>query len=304
MTEIISKCKIEYIIIAICTYKREKLLERLLVNLQKINYPSFKTEILVVDNDINQSAKEVCEKFKKKAKINIVYSIEENRGFSNARNKALKKSFNLGATHIAFIDDDEIADKNWLINHVDFYNKFNDIYISSAPTYKKFEQNYPDYIVNNITFKSISHKELGKLKKTAAGGNVFFPLDIVKHSNIYFDDTLNVTGSEDTDFFGRLSNAGYKIGWNNNAVNYEIVQSDRANIKWILKRAFNTGYSVAKIKKRQLSKTKSILYNVEKFITVIFEIIILPFTIIAGLTMFFNRLTVLCKNIGKLVSSR
>ena len=38
---------------------------------------------------------------------------EEEKGLSNVRNRAIKEAFKLGAGHIAFIDDDEIADINW-----------------------------------------------------------------------------------------------------------------------------------------------------------------------------------------------
>ena len=125
-----NKSEIKHIIIACCTYKRTDELARLLGNLQDINYPEkIKTEILVVDNDTNESAKPLCEKFS-----NIRYTVAHKKGFASVRNKALEESIKLGATHIAFIDDDEIADENWLINHVDFYNRFEEINISSGPT--------------------------------------------------------------------------------------------------------------------------------------------------------------------------
>ena len=294
---LIPKNKVEYVIIAVCTYQRADKLERLLESLCRLDYPDCKTDILIVDNDTEKSAKTVYEKFENK--LNILYTTEEKKGFSNVRNCALAKAIELEATHLAFIDDDEIADKNCLINHINFYNNFENIYISSGPTYKKFEKDYPDYIVNNCTFKVISHKELGKAKKTCASGNVFFPLNIIKDNDIYFDTRFNNTGSEDSDFFGRLNDAGYTIGWNYNAVNFEIVQSERANIKWILRRAFNTGYSISKINRKTISKIKLYLYILEKFIIIIIETILVPLSLFAGLTVFFNRITNLFKNIGK-----
>lgn len=169
----IEKTKIKSVAIACCTYKRPEKLNRLLKSLCKINFPDVPTKILIVDNDKEQSARKIVENFQDI--LNIQYFVEEEKGLSNVRNRAIKEAKLFNATHLAFIDDDEIADINWLINHIEFYEKFDGIYISSGPTYKKFENNKPDYIVNNRIFKVSSRKVLGTLKKTCASGNVFFP---------------------------------------------------------------------------------------------------------------------------------
>lgn len=294
------KSGIKHIAVAICTYKRKTELERCLLSLLEIKYPdNIKTEILIIDNDIEKSAQDVYENFKDR--LNIKYFIENKKGLSSVRNKALKEAIALNASHIAFIDDDEIADKNWLINHIDFYNNFENIYISNGPTYKKFDKDYPDYIINNTMFDTISRKELGKFKKTCASGNVFFPLNIVKEENIYFDEKFNFSGGEDTDFFGKLSKLGYNIGWNYNAVNYEIVCSERANVKWILKRAFHNGYyvSVTKFLNKKYDY-KRILYIFNKFITAIANLVLIILSLPFGMTKIINSITILNKNLGKL----
>ncbi len=301
--DISEKLPVSYVMICCCTYKRPEKLERLLDNLANINYPrNIKTEILVVDNDEGKSAEKVVSKFSEK--LSIHYVSEIHKGLSNARNKALMESMNYGASHIAFIDDDEIADTNWLVNHIEFYQKFEDIYISSGPTYKKFENNYPSYIINNSIFKTTSSKQLGDYKKTCASGNVFFPLNIIKDSNIYFSIDFNFSGSEDTDFFSRLSESGYKIGWNYNAVNYELVNDERANIKWIIKRAFNNGYSVSLTRfLNQENFWKRLFYIIEKFFTLLINFIIIVFSIPFGMTRFLNSVTGFVKNFGKFMGA-
>ena len=297
--ELIKKSDIEYIVIACCTYKRPKQLDRMIDSLNKINYPTnIKTKILIIDNDIEESAKTVTEKYSNI--LNISYIKEDKKGLSNARNMALKEAINIGASHLAFIDDDEIADINWLINHIDFYNNFENIYISSGPTYKKFEGNYPDYIINNKIFKVRIRKILGKIRQTCASGNVFFPLNIIKENNIYFSSTYNNSGGEDTDFFSRLSNLGYQIGWNCNAVNFEIVDKERANLKWILKRAYNNGYINSVIYNNNRNFINKILYIINKIIILLFYIVIQLFSIIAGKTYFFNKLIKLANTLGKI----
>lgn len=292
------KSAINYILICCCTYKRPEKLARLLRSLKEINYPvGIKTEILVVDNDRNSSAKGVCESSVLPVKLH--YVTEEKKGLSNARNRALFKGIELFASHIAFIDDDEVADINWLVNHVDFYNRFENIYISSGPTYKKFEQNYPDYILENRIFRVHSSKKLGQVKKTCASGNVFFPINICEENDIYFSEEFNYSGSEDTDFFSRLSGLGFEIGWNYNAVNHEIVDEERASLKWILNRAFHNGYSVA-LTKCNGNNLKRLTYILSHLCSVIYGLFCSLVFVFLGFTKFFNSLTLLSKNLGKL----
>ena len=298
------KISVSYVLIACCTYKRPKELSRLLNSLCEINlYNNIRIEVLIVDNDSFKSAEMVVDNFKNKSLV-IHYIIEENKGLSNARNRVLIEAEKLKASHIAFIDDDEIPDIYWLTNHIIFYNKFEKIYISSGPTYKKFEGNYPDFIINNKMFKINTTKRLGAYRKTCASGNVFFPLNIITENNMRFNEKFNFSGSEDTDFFGRLSKLGYAIGWNNNAINYEIIDKERANIMWIIKRAFYNGYSVSIIRfsSKEILK-KRFLYILEKSIIVIFNILIVLISILFGLTVFLNSLTCTAKNIGKLIGA-
>lgn len=293
---VMSKSGIKSIVIACCTYKRPNELERLLSNLRDINYPEeIKTEILVVDNDAYGSAKPVCEKF-----LNIKYAFAEKLGFASVRNKALEESIKLGATHIAFIDDDEIADENWLVNHIDFYNKFEEIYISSGPTIKLFSGDCPEYIRHNKLFSTSKSKKSGDLKSTCASGNVFFPLNII--GDLRFNEDFNTSGSEDTEFFFKLNSLGYKIGWNNEAVNYEIVNKNRMNIRWILKRAYQNGYSAGAIKFKNQNQ-KKLQYILSKLLSIIinfgFIILAVPF----GRTKLLNACTILVKNIGKFIGA-
>lgn len=296
----INKTAVDFIVIACCTYKRPKQLERLIISLTEMYPPPDITiKILIIDNDKNKSAEVVFEKFKNKADIH--YIVEENKGLSNVRNRALRTAIELNASHIAFIDDDEIADKNWLINHINFYNKFEDIYISSGLVNFKFENKHPNYIVNNNIFKSYNNKNLGKIKKTCGCGNVFMPLNIVKENNIYFSEEFNLSGGEDTDFFNHFSCNNYNIGWNYNAITYEIVDNSRTNVKWILKRAYNngriTGYTKINNKKTFIEKK---LYIINELFKLVLNSILAPCSILFGMTVFVNKLIDVSGNIGKI----
>ena len=299
------KSSIDYIVIAICTYKRPNLLKQAIDSILCMNFKDeIKTEILIIDNDPSASAKEVVNKFIEKSKIKIHYFVEERTGLSNVRNRALFEGINLDATHLAFIDDDEIADKDWLVEHINFYNTQQGVFVSSGPTFSKFEKDYPSYIKKNNVFKTVSTKQHGLIRENCATGNVFFPLNIVKENNIYFSQDHNFIGGEDGEFFGRISKAGYSIGWNTKAINYEIVGEERANINWILKRKYYNGFCAALLKFKENKKTlKRTLYILEKVLTVFVNILLSIVSIFFGRSAFFNCICTTTINAGKLIGA-
>lgn len=66
-------------------------------------------EVIVVDNDSNDNTKDVVLSFA--GLLNIKYIFEPVRGIPYARNTGIK---NASGDIIAFIDDDCVADENWL----------------------------------------------------------------------------------------------------------------------------------------------------------------------------------------------
>lgn len=284
------KPSIEYIIIACCTNKKPKKLRRLLKSLTKLNFPNIKTEVMVVDNDPNGSAESVCKKFFDK--LNIKYIIEYNQGLNNLRNRALDEAIYLNATHIAFIDDDEIADKNWLINLVNFYNKHKNTFICSGSVVKQFDKEYPEYITQSKVFdEKISINFDGK-KRFFSCSNIFLPLNIIEESNTYFSQN-NIK------FFKRLNRRGYKLSYNPGAVCYRIIDGERANLSWIFSANYNEGYSsFSKLEDKNFFER--IFYIIKKFVTVVINAIVLIFSIPFGKSNLVSSYSRFLKNFGKL----
>ena len=75
---------------------------------------SFHISITVVDNDREGSAAEIVAKIEKGCSLPIHYVIEPQQNISLARNRALTST---EADYYACIDDDELADKVWLLSH-------------------------------------------------------------------------------------------------------------------------------------------------------------------------------------------
>lgn len=99
--------------ICVCTYKRKELLAKCLHSIYNMALPS-DTEITltVIDNDEQQSAKQVIDDFSTASSLPTYYVNERKHGIPHARNRALTESYALQADYLVFIDDDDCTNIN------------------------------------------------------------------------------------------------------------------------------------------------------------------------------------------------
>ncbi|MCZ2223140.1 MAG: glycosyltransferase, partial [Chitinophagales bacterium] len=109
--------------VCIATFKRPELLRKLVQSLfdQKA-IDDILLEIIIVDNDIQLSAKDIVASFTNTSFISISYFSQPVQNISLTRNMSLEKA---SGHYLAIIDDDEIADQYWIRNLIDTIEKFN-----------------------------------------------------------------------------------------------------------------------------------------------------------------------------------
>lgn len=290
------------ILISICTYQRKNMLLRALNKIRELKpVEDAKVEVLIVDNDKNLSAKEIVEKTAKDFPYLIHYRVEEERGLSPARNKVLKSALELEADYIACFDDDDSPDENWLFALWEFEktmrSKKGKSVIVTGPAFSRFDKNYPKYITMN--FRTKTTKKTGQLRHTAATGNVLIPIEVVKNE-VFFDEQYKFMGGEDGEFFQKAQTHGFEIYWCNEAIIYENITEEKANIKRILNRYFYNGFSNVFF---ELKKMDSPLYRLKISSKAIINIsictLVLPFSIVLGKVGFFGVLSSILKSAGK-----
>lgn len=104
--------------VIIPTHDRLWLLERTLITL--IKQLSAIDELIVVDNNIGESSRNLVSSLKRQNKnISIKYFVEKQNGPSYARNLGIKQSKN---PIIAFLDDDCFVNSRWISNIKDYYS--------------------------------------------------------------------------------------------------------------------------------------------------------------------------------------
>lgn len=101
-----------FVSVVVCTYNRRETLAGALASvLGQETGEQFGLEIVVVDDASTDGTREVVEALAKVSTVPVRYVREEGRGVPFARNRGIAEARD---EWIAFLDDDEIADPDWL----------------------------------------------------------------------------------------------------------------------------------------------------------------------------------------------
>jgi len=224
------------IVIGIATYKRPKMLEKALLSLSKIEKPDFvNIEVVVIDNDILGSAKNVVEKVRKNFPFRLHYDIEKRRGIPFARNTIIKKAIKLNATELAFIDDDETVSKDWLIRLFSFYCK-NECECVTGPVIPILPSGTSKWMADLFIFFCTKKLPTGTQVSEAYTNNILFSMKVFTERNLRFDEKFALTGGTDTILTQKLTKQGGKIFWVNEALVFETYPKSKVNFRWVFQR--------------------------------------------------------------------
>lgn len=226
-----------HIAVCIATFKRPKLLQKLLngvADLRFVKAAMPEITVIVVDNDASETARMVCSsaafpwRFK--------YVVEPKRGIAEARNRALKEIGD--ADFVAFIDDDEVPAKEWLDELLSTQVKF-DADVVAGPIHPSFTGDVPEWVRISGFFGSPA-RFTGEPLAFCSTNNTLVIRHVFDHVG-GFDDRFQLTGGEDVQFFTRVRLAGFKIVWSAEAVVSETTSGDRTNLRALIRRAYSGG---------------------------------------------------------------
>jgi GT2 family glycosyltransferase len=227
-------------IVAICvaTYKRPELLRNCLVSIGQISVPKdYIPIIIVVDNDSEKSGEPGFNEAVKNIDFESHYYVEPDRGICSARNHLLEKSLAHKAAYIAFVDDDELTHKQWLVNMINGLATYPSD-IVAGPVVPIKETIPPKNFVTDPKHPS------GSTPRNIPAGNVLFSERLINEQKLRFDRYFDFIGCEDFDFFDRAIKKNMKSVWIDNAIIFETILPDRETIKYIMYRHFTGGINV------------------------------------------------------------
>lgn len=229
-----------HLTIGIITCNRPDGLTRLLHSLAKLEFPDAapSIEILVVDNDPDGAARTVVEAVSADIPFPVRYEIEKRRGIPHARNAVVDHA-DPETDFIAYIDDDETVDPDWLAALLAVQAKTN-ADVVTGPAIAKLPDDAPDWMAHSGAFDLVRYRT-GEERPFAFTHNVLTRRSVFDALDTMFDTRMNACGGSDTHFYRRVREAGFTIVWADDAIAHEWVPPGRTNTAWLLRRALRIG---------------------------------------------------------------
>lgn len=227
----------EIVDVCICTFQRQTLLETL-TSLSTQTGLEGGVRVIVADNDDAQSALAQVERGRTLG-LNIHYVHAPARNISLARNACLDAA---RAPFLAFIDDDEVADPEWLAQLLTVmddpevtaaFGPVAALYPNAAPEWLRKADLHSTRPVVTRRGVETGYTSNAIVRRAAVGG-------------LRFDLALGRSGGEDTDFFTRLHDAGHVFREAPDARVTEKAAPNRMALGWLMKRSFRSGQTHAR----------------------------------------------------------
>ena len=230
--------------VVMCTYNRAELLRTAIASLigQQVD---FEYEIVLIDNGSTDHTYEVLRSAIESSPIPIRSVIEPKPGVSAARNRSLRES---RGKWIASIDDDEVADPNWLQQ-----------LLATARTHGvrcvggRVALQLPDETIAGLSpvcRDLLGESALGEYERpytrriTPGAGNVLIHRSVFEEVGGFDEDARE--GGEDYDLFRRTLQAGIKAWYTPRAVVHHHVPNYRLSPRYLLWSAERNGWHIAK----------------------------------------------------------
>jgi succinoglycan biosynthesis protein ExoM len=222
--------------ICIASYRRPEGLSRLLDSLERLKLPiGIRTETIVVDNDRDASAASIV-KSRSSSLEPILYYVEPHRNIALARNRALSKA---SGDWIVFIDDDEVADENWIAAYLDLVER-EPCDGAFGPVLPRLEEVITPWL-DAQTFYARRRFATGE---PLGVGDLYTSNAMVRRrlfDDRSFDPAYGLTGGSDSELFGRMMQSGASFLWCDEAQVVEFVPPERHRFGWLAQRAFRGG---------------------------------------------------------------
>lgn len=224
-----------------------------LLSIEAQNLPlSVQVQIFVADNDEEPSAKSLVKRTASKMDVPITYIHAPARNISLARNACLAQA---QGDWLAFIDDDEVADPNWLARLLDHALGLEPETVKRSepiltpplsavfgPAIAVYGEGAPAWIRARDYHSNWPQRRRGVVETGHTCNALVCRTDPAVMGKV-FDLGKGLSGGEDTDYFFRIGKDGGNFGICSDAQVKEAVDPARLDFRWIAERKFRSGQS-------------------------------------------------------------
>lgn len=241
----------------------EKVMNRLLQALLKLDYPPKKEEIIIVEDGSEDKTVEICRKYAKHSNQIRLLRKPISNGKPFALNYALKHA---KGEIIAVFDADNVPESDTLLKAVKYFEDSSTAAVQGRTCSINSEENMQTEFVSYeeaIWFTHVQGKDGLGLFVPLAGNCQFIRRDILKEVNGWNEDSL----SEDVEMAAKLTERGFKIryapeilSWQEHPAN--IIQLVRQRARWYrgyMEATLKYGTLITKMNKRSIDAEITLL---------------------------------------------
>ena len=233
----------EQLVVAICTYRRPRMLLTLLNRISVIEGRD-RVIVLVVDNDPDQSGERVVQDANAQSGAGVVYIHATPQGIATARNVALDFGGERSLA-VLFIDDDELPESTWLTSML-LKNASLPSSIIVGPVRPEFIGTLPSWAPDGFFWRRTEYADGESISVPIGSGNMLCPTKITIRG-LRYDTDFDLAGGEDTHFTLRWLAANERIVWSAQSAVTERIPQERLSLQYARDRAYfaSMGYQHA-----------------------------------------------------------
>ena len=245
-----------FVSVIVCTCRDESFtdFQDAVASLLSQTYPQI--EIIIVVDGCPELYQKVEKSYAGQTNIQIT-GLEESQGVSGARDFGIQKA---RGDIIAFLDDDAVADKDWVDGLVDTYSN-SDAIATAGRVLPLWLGKKPDYLPEELywllglTYKGFAEEGLTEVRN-ALGSNMSFRREVFEQVGTFSQNfgfaekgASNIQ-AEEPELALRIKNRlGRGVLYNPALVVRHRVPEYKTKVRVLLKRAFYQGYSKALLKR-------------------------------------------------------
>lgn len=242
-----------FVSIVVPTYDRPALLRKCLASL---NFEGFSEyyEVIVVDNHSSGGARPVADELFGGRK-NRRYITEKRQGLSHTKNKGWRAA---RGNYVAFLDDDAVAEKDWLKEVISFIKRRPKVAVFGGPYSGYVLSEKPNWFPPEYGSFSLGRKErtIKPPKESLSGSNTIYKKEILRKFS-GFREELGMKGKdtsygEETRLIYDMAKDGNKIYYSPKIKIKHLISKRKLNLGWLLKDSFIRGTLWSTIQEREI----------------------------------------------------
>ncbi|ADM08413.1 succinoglycan biosynthesis protein exoM [Parvularcula bermudensis HTCC2503] len=223
------------LLVGVCTFRRPFLIETVRSLAAQSRRPD---RVIIIDNDDQSTAEKIVDAARDETGLDLFYRHVPGRNIALARNAILDAA---GDARLAMLDDDEIADAEWLAQLEIAMSKGADAVF--GPSIAVYPENAPDWMGHLSPHSQWPPQKGGRLT-SGHTANVLMDTTAPVLANRRFDPAYGRRGGSDAVFFEAALREGARFHLVADARVYEPVIAQRLSTRWLYRRRIKAGITI------------------------------------------------------------